>query len=145
MTIDLLPTIAELVGAPLPQLPIDGLSIAPLLRGEDRKSPHEALYFYWGPELQAVRSGPWKLHFPHDYRTLAGKTGGTNGMPARYQNARIEESLFDLASDPGESRNVAAEHPEIVARLRMLAETAREELGHTNRKGRGQRPAGTDQ
>lgn len=145
MTIDLLPTIAELIGAPLPELPIDGLSIAPLLRDNNQKSPHEALYFYWGPELQAIRSGQWKLHFPHNYRTLAGKPGGSNGTPARYENAIIEESLFNLASDPGESRNLAAEHPEIVAQLRTLAEAARDELGDTNRKGRGQRPAGTDQ
>lgn len=144
MTIDLLPTVAELIGAPPPELPIDGLSIAPLMLGEHQKSPHEALYFYWGPELQAVRSGPWKLHFPHAYRTLAGKSGGRDGMPARYQNANIEESLFDLASDPGESRNVASEHPEIVARLKTLADLARNELGDTNRKGRGFRPAGAD-
>ncbi|MFM7056175.1 MAG: sulfatase [Planctomycetota bacterium] len=142
MTIDLLPTIAQLVGAPLPQLPIDGLSIVPLMSGESQKSPHEALYFYWGPELQAVRSEQWKLHFPHAYRTLDGKRGGQDGMPARYDNARIELSLFDLASDPGESRNVAADHPEVVQRLQNLAEKAREELGDTGRKGRGQRPSG---
>jgi arylsulfatase A len=144
MTIDLLPTIAELIEAPLPEQPIDGLSITGLMCGENQKSPHDALYFYWGPELQAIRSGQWKLHFPHAYRTLAGKPGGSDGMPARYQNARIEESLFDLTSDPGETRDVAAAHPEVVQQLRTLADKAREELGDLNRKGRGQRSAGTE-
>lgn len=142
MTIDLLPTIAELVGAPLPQLPIDGLSIVPLMQSDNQKSPHEALYFYWGAELQAIRSGQWKLHFPHAYRTLADSPGGSDGMPSRYQNVRMEQSLYDLASDPGESRDVAAAHPEIVARLQALAETARDELGDAGRRGRGQRSAG---
>ncbi len=144
MTIDLLPTIAELIEAPLPEQPIDGLSITGLMCGENQKSPHDALHFYWGPELQAIRSGQWKLHFPHAYRTLAGKPGGSDGMPARYQNARIEESLFDLTSDPGETRDVAAAHPEVVQQLRTLADKAREELGDLNRKGRAQRPAGTE-
>ncbi|HEX6984247.1 MAG TPA: sulfatase, partial [Planctomycetaceae bacterium] len=68
-TIDLLPTVAALAGAALPERPIDGKNITPLLRGDEgARSPHEAFFYYWGDALHAVRSGDWKLHFPHDYR-----------------------------------------------------------------------------
>jgi arylsulfatase A-like enzyme len=140
MTIDVLPTFAELLGAPLPAHPIDGLSITPLMTGENQPSPHEALYFYWGNNLQAIRSGKWKLHFPHPYRTLNGEPGGTDGIPAPYQNATIEESLYDLENDPGESKDVASEFPDVVARLRTLAGTARKELGDGSQKGTAVRP-----
>lgn len=83
MTIDLLPTIANLAGAELPKHKIDGLDIWPLVSGkEGAKSPHEAYYYYWGRELQAVRSGQWKLHFPHKYRT-AGRPARRQGRTAR--------------------------------------------------------------
>lgn len=145
MTIDIFPTVARLIGAELPPRPIDGRDIWPLLVGEPGAgSPHEALYFYWDQALQAVRSGRWKLHFPHEYRTLAGKPGGSGGQPAEYQQARIELALFDLETDPGETTNVADQHPDVVARLQRLAEAARDELGDsaTGRPGRGVREPG---
>jgi arylsulfatase A len=130
MTIDILPTIAHLIGAKLPDHPIDGKNIWPLIASEPgAKSPHEAYYFYWGQELQAVRMGRWKLHFPHDYRTLGGRPGGKGGMPAPYETARIGLALFDLETDPGEKTNVAAEHPDVVARIKRLADRMRAELG----------------
>lgn len=145
MTLDLLPTLAGLAGAAPPSRAIDGLDIAPLLTGlPGAKSPHEALYFYWSEHLQALRSGRWKLHFKHGYRTLAGRPGGTGGTPAKYENAEIDLSLFDLEADPGETRDVAAVHPDIVKRLEGLAEKAREDLGDSSlkRPGRGVRPPG---
>ncbi|HXG62341.1 MAG TPA: sulfatase [Planctomycetota bacterium] len=130
MTIDVLPTMARLIGAALPEHPIDGRDIGPLLRGEPgARSPHEALYFYWHRELQAVRWGRWKLHFLHTYPTLAGRPGGKGGLPARTETGRIELSLFDLERDPGETRDVQAEHPEVVARIQTLAEAMRGDLG----------------
>jgi arylsulfatase A len=147
MTIDLLPTIAKLAGAELPKHPIDGKDIGPLLMGDAKaKSPHEALYFYWGRELQAVRSGKWKLHFPHAYRTLAGKPGGAGGTPSKYQQAETELALYDLESDIGEKTNVAEKHPDVVARLKALAEKSREDLGDsaTKQQGKGVRPAGSN-
>lgn len=144
MTIDLLPTVAELIGGTLPSHPIDGRSIrALMLEDAPGAAPHDALYFYWGAELQAVRSGSWKLHFPHKYRTLNGKPGGVDGRPAAYENLEIGEALFDLARDPGEQHDVSAQHPDVVKRLRELAEVARDELGDGARKGRGVRPVGT--
>ncbi len=143
-TIDLLPTIAKLAGAELPQRKIDGKDIWPLVSGEkDAKTPHDAYYFYWGRELQAVRSGKWKLHFPHAYRSLTG-TPGSDGRPNGYSQQKTELALFDLEADVGERSDVAEKHPEIVERLKALAEAARDDLGDslTNRKGSGVREVG---
>jgi len=148
-TIDLLPTIAGLVGARLPEHKLDGLDVWPLIAGDKgARNPHEAYWFYYDTnELQAVTSGDgrWKLQLPHMYRTLAGKPGGHDGIPAKYEQRFIKEpELYDLASDVGEQRNVAGEHPEIVARLLRSAEGARVELGDalTKRTGSGVREPG---
>jgi arylsulfatase A-like enzyme len=147
MTIDLLPTLAKLAGAPLPELPIDGRDIWPLLSGRPgAKSPQGAYFFYWDRGLQAVRSGKWKLHFRHDYRTLAGKPGGTGGKPANYAQAETALALYDLEADPGEKNNVADKHPEVVARMEKLADKARDDLGDsaTKKEGKGVRPPGRE-
>jgi arylsulfatase len=130
MTIDLLPTVARLAGAKLPDHKIDGKDIWPLLSGQPgAKSPHEAYYFYWNRQLQAVRSGRWKLYFPHDYRTLAGAPGGRDGQPAVYKQAQTGLELYDLEADVGERTEVAARHPDVVRRLQRLANEARADLG----------------
>ncbi|HEU4418842.1 MAG TPA: sulfatase [Planctomycetota bacterium] len=144
-TIDVLPTIAKLIGADLPGHRIDGQDITPLLLGTSTKSPH-TLYccYYAGGQLQAVRDGRWKLHFPHRYQTLEGRRGGTNGEPVSYASREIGLSLFDLASDPGETTDVAAANPDVVTRLQASADAARADLGDSLRdvKGTGVRPAG---
>ncbi len=131
MTIDLFPTLAGLIGAELPPHPIDGKDIWPLLTGSSTTSPQEA-YFFWyrTNELHAVRSGKWKLQFPHTYRTMVEQTPGKDGFPGKYNyDAAIGLELFDLESNIGESRNVAAEHPDVVARLTALADKQRARLG----------------
>lgn len=144
MTIDILPTIADLIGAKLPEHKIDGKNIWPLISGEeDAVSPHEAYYFYYGNQLQAIRSGRWKLHFPHQYRTMAGRPGGTGGTPTKYSQAQIGKELFDLDSDIGETSDVADQYPDVVARLSELAAVMRNELGDDKQKGSGIRPAGS--
>jgi arylsulfatase A-like enzyme len=145
MTIDLLPTIASLIGAASPERPIDGIDITPLLMGkEGAKSPHEAYYIYWDNGLEAVRSGRWKLHFPHEYRSMEGQAPGSGGRPGSYVQKKIGKALFDLEADIGERRDVSADHPEVLARLEALAEKAREDLGDslTGVKGRGVRQPG---
>src|SRR6516165_11186357 len=137
MTIDLLPTIAKLAGAELPKQKIDGLDIWPLIASKpNAKCPHEAYYFYWNRELQAVRSGKWKLHFPHSYRGLTGKPG-MDGKAAGYTDAKIDMALFDLEKDAGEMTNVADKHPDVVKQLQALAEKARDDLGDTATKREG--------
>lgn len=83
MTIDLLPTIAKLAGQELPARRIDGLDMWPSLRGDARATtPHEAFFFYDNTnELQAVRSGKWKLIQPHTYRTLGDQPRASGGIP----------------------------------------------------------------
>lgn len=142
MTIDLLPTVAELIGARLPKHPIDGKSIVNLLKGTSDTSPHEAYYFYYGRQLQAIRMGKWKLHFPHGYRTMAGRPGGTDGIPTRYSQAKIGLALFDMEKDIGETTDVKAKHPDIVKQLQALGEKMRDELGDNGREGTGVRPPG---
>jgi arylsulfatase A-like enzyme len=143
MAIDWLPTLASLGGAAAPEA-IDGRDIAPLLRGDPAASaPHEALLFYWGEELQAVRSGRWKLHEPHSYRSESAEPGH-GGLPGRPVPRSIERSLYDLESDPGETNELSAAHPDVVDRLEALAGSAREDLGDslTNTRGRGVRLPG---
>jgi arylsulfatase A-like enzyme len=147
MTIDLLPTIAKLARAELPKHPIDGLDVWPLISGQaGAKNPHEGYYFYWGRELQGVRSGKWKLHLPHKYQTLTEKPGGKDGKPASYAQAETPLALYDLESDPSEKSNVAEQHVDVVKRLQELAEKMRVELGDsaTKQEGRGVRPAGQE-
>ncbi|HEY2572975.1 MAG TPA: sulfatase, partial [Verrucomicrobiaceae bacterium] len=134
MTIDLLPTIAKLVGAKLPAHKIDGLDVWPLITGEKgAKNPHDGYAFYYEQnQLQAVTSadGKWKLQLPHTYRTLNGRPGGKDGIPAKYENRKLGQAeLYDLESDVGEAKDVAAAHPEIVAQLEAFAGRTRDELG----------------
>ncbi|MHC4252048.1 MAG: sulfatase family protein, partial [Planctomycetota bacterium] len=145
MTIDVLPTVARLVGAELPPHPIDGKDIWPLINGTPgARSPHEALFLYYGKQLQAVRYGRWKLHFPHGYRTLAGRKGGTGGKPTRYSQSKIGLALFDMENDVAETTDVKDRHPEVVEAIKRLADKCRAELGDSSMKqrGKGIRPAG---
>jgi arylsulfatase A len=130
-TIDILPTVAALVGGKLPEHKIDGHDIRKLMFGEPgARSPHEAFYCYYNDgELQAVRDPRWKLHFPHGYATLAGQPGGVGGRPAKYTRASIGLALFDLKNDIGEITDVADQHPEIVERLSHHADVGRQDLG----------------
>lgn len=133
-TMDLLPTFAKLAGGQPPtQNKIDGHDISPLLLGEaNAKSPYEAFYYYDQKELQAVRSGPWKLFLPIQ---AARHPHFTKDLPP-------QNLLFNVVEDIGSEHNVADQHPEVVARLTQLAERAREELGDGERRGSGQREPG---
>lgn len=145
-TIDLFPTIAEMIGGELPAHRIDGHNILPLMHArEGAVSPHEAYYCYYkGGQLQAVRDRQWKLVFEHQYRSLNGREGGTGGSPVNYEQLTAELALYDLKSDVGETTNVADANPEVVERLQRHAATAREELGDklTGQTGSGIRPSG---
>lgn len=146
MNIDILPTMANLIGAELPEKKIDGLDVWPLIAGnEDAKNPHKGYWFYYKRnELQAVSKGNWKLYLPHTYRTLDGRPGGTGGLPVPYSSASTETELYDLSQDISEQKNVAAQHPDVVKELLSFAEEARNELGDalTKREGAGSREPG---
>jgi arylsulfatase A len=145
MTIDIFPTIAGLIGAALPDHKIDGLDIWPLMSGQPgAKSPHEVLYFYYHQNaLEALRTGRWKLVFPHKYRSLTGKPG-CDGSPDGYTYPTCGLELYDLEQDIREQHNVIDKHPAVVKRLQALAEMARDDLGDslTKREGKNCRPPG---
>ncbi|HND56465.1 MAG TPA: sulfatase, partial [Pirellulaceae bacterium] len=131
-TLDVLPTLVKLAGGATPtDRVIDGHDAWPLWSGvAGAKSPYEVFYYYWEYRLEAIRSGPWKLHFPHDYRSLKGDAG-TGGQPGPYVQKKTERQLFNLAADIGEQVDRSAENPEVVARLEQLATHARRTLGDT--------------
>lgn len=145
-TIDIMPTVAKLIDAKLPDHKIDGQDIRPLMFGEEgAQSPHEHfVQYYAGGQLHSIRDRRWKLHFPHQYRSLNGRTGGTGGMPVPYNQKRIGKELFDLKQDVGETTNVIDAHPDVVARLEAAAAIARADLGDrlTKQIGNGVRPIG---
>ena len=147
MAIDLYPTLARLIGAELPSHKIDGLDVWPVLsNAPNAKNPHDAYYFYYHQnDLQAVRSGEWKLLFAHTARTMNGQTPGKDGHPGKYAPLKVEHSLYNLSTDPSETTDVSAQHPEIVKRLEVLAESMRSDLGDdlTKRPATGARPPGT--
>lgn len=132
-TMDILPTMARLAGAtPLQEQTIDGHDIRPLLFG-DSDSPYDVFYYYYADQLQAVRSGPWKLFVPLDEFTR---------HPHFTEGQSLEPLLFDVVNDIGSQNNVADSYPDVVRRLSALAEEARKELGDRNQQGTGQRPIG---
>lgn len=130
-TIDLLPTFVALAGGAVPATPvIDGRDITPILLGQSKESAREAHYYFSGYELQAVRQGRWKLALmpqPEGMGKQAAKTA--NGL-----------RLYDLDADIGEQTDVAARHPEVVAKLKALAEKMAAEIGGKTPTAR--RPAG---
>ena len=133
-TLDLLPTFAALAGtAPPRDRVIDGKNIWPLLSGQaGARSPHEAFFYYQMDQLQAVRSGPWKLFVAMDSKKRNwGNPEGPQSM-----------KLFNLVRDIHEDKNVVADHPDIVKQLLAHAERARADLGDIKRPGKGQRKAG---
>ncbi len=145
MNIDLLPTIAGLIGADLPERKIDGKDIWQVISA-DGENPHEGYWVYYKQnELQAVIADDWKLVFPHGYRTMAGKPGGTDGTPNGYSGDKVQApELYHLGDDIGESTDVSAQHPEVLERLMAVAEKGRAELGDklTQRQGSGNREPG---
>ncbi len=130
-SMDLYPTIAGWCGVELPtDRIIDGHDIGPILEGVSDDSPYDAFYYYSGPNLEAVRSGQWKLHV---YKSPNFR-GGQGPL----------EELYDLDNDIGETTDVAASHPEVVARLHRLLDEARADLGDGVKgvEGTGRRPVG---
>jgi len=129
---DFLPTFATLAGAETQKrLPIDGVDAADVLLGADREL-HETFPYYLGSWLGAVRRGDWKLHLAR--HTWGGELDRAGDYP----------ELYNLKTDLGETRNVAAEHPDVVAQLLRDAAHYRKIFGdpHAGEPGTERRPAG---
>ena len=147
MTIDILPTISEWIDAPLPSHQVDGKSATALLEGKNgAKSPQKAYYFYYKKnDLEAIRYGEWKLHFPHGYRSMVDNPVGSGGVPGKYDySVKTDLELYSLHQDPSETKNVANEYPEVMNNLKRLANHMRADLGDslTPTKPTGQRKSG---
>lgn len=103
--IDVLPTLLDLAGVPLPTThPLDGRSLAPLLRGEEVEWPERLLFEISG---RGGRNGAPIAKYP----------GTVRSDTHRWVHDNKQEMLFDLRSDPGEKNNLAAQQPEIAATL----------------------------
>ena len=144
-TMDLLPAIADITGAPLPDRPIDGINIYPqLIRQRTGILPRQELWYYYDGELRALRMGEWKLIFPHLTRSYEGVEPGHDGYPGKYAFLTTGLELYNLREDIGERNNVAGEYPEIVETMMKRAAEVRADLGDelTGIKGSGIREPG---
>jgi arylsulfatase len=143
-TLDVLPTLAAMTGAHLPDLPIDGVSLEPLLEGVPGANPRETFFFYYDGQLRGVREGRWKRVYEHRTRSYVGVTPGRDGVPGPYAFPTVPSALYDLENDVGETVDVSGENPDVVSRLDALAEVARETLGDrlSGRVGSDIRPPG---
>ena len=128
-TIDILPTISEIVGEKEIKDKIDGVSIMPILDGVPGVNPRNELFYYYGEKLFAVRKGNWKLVFPHEHRSYVNVEPGENLHPGPYGKGTAGLELYDLKYDIGETTDLAAQFPEIVKDLEKLGESARATLG----------------
>jgi arylsulfatase A-like enzyme len=100
--IDLRPTLADLAGIPVASAkPLDGVSVAPLLRGSDASWPDRMIFSHWSGRVSV-----------------------------RTQQHRLDDAgkLYDMVRDPGQARDVAREHPEVAARLAEAASRWKQEL-----------------
>lgn len=140
VTMDLFATVLHVTGVAMPDdRVLDGRNILPMLTG-GAASPHEYLFGHQGPRLTSIRDARWKLHVlePRDLRLKTESDGrwidprAPDGVTilAPYEQYNVDASpglttgdvpaklqLFDLQDDPGEQRDVAAIHPEVVKRL----------------------------
>jgi arylsulfatase A-like enzyme len=122
---DLYTTFASVAGAQIPtDRIIDGKDLTPLLTGKTEKSPRDTFYYYGQFKLAAVRQGDYKLVLP--------------GNPGPHEKETV---LYDVKNDPGETKELSKDHPEIVAKLQKIVAEAREDLGDgPKNKGKNRRP-----
>lgn len=132
-TIDLLPTLVSLAGGKMPETPvIDGRDATLQFMGKSQESPRVAHYGFLNYQLQSVRQGPWKLALMPQNEAMS--------RPVKDDAKGPEPRLYHLGRDIGEKTNVAAQNPEVVARLRALAERMNAEIG--GKEPGSRRPAG---
>ena len=126
-SVDLLPTLCHAAGIPLPDNEIDGENVWELVTGvSGAVNPHAYYAFSNAARFEGVMSGDgkWKMHLPHPYRTL--RSPGKDGLPGKYDMARIDTALFDMEKDPLETTNVIDRYPEVAGKLAEIAGMHRE-------------------
>jgi len=132
---DIMPTIAKIAdsSAPADRI-IDGKDISTQIFADDETSPHKFFAYYQKEQLQAIRSGKWKLQLPLDsmYANIH-RVGFKEGQPLK---------LIDLSTDIAEQNDLSEENPEIVKKLLGYAEQIRNDIGDLNVLPNNQRKAG---
>jgi arylsulfatase A len=148
-TIDILPTLANLTGAKLPEKSLDGVNIWPLLTAKQKQVDRDVLLYWEAWTLTAARLGKWKVRFTQASSGMggsmppmgdpqsgapsagqqAGPTGGQGGAPQSGQamgnimtQSETLPALYDLEADRDESYNASSAHPEIVADITARVE-----------------------
>ena len=121
-SMDIVPTLCQMTGTPLPTKKIDGINVLPSLKGKKMNKTLDNRYFYYfsDEKLSAIRKGHWKYMIPIKYKavSIAGKDG-KNGKSEAYQQS---EALYHLEKDISESANVIIDYPEIANELRQALE-----------------------
>jgi arylsulfatase A len=119
--LDFFPTCVALAGGTVPNdRPLDGINLMPALTSGEE--PLRTLYYYYKEQLQAVRHGKWKLHFCYHDMSIGNRHVAESWItPER-------PLLFDLEVDPSERFDLAADNPEIVAKLVKIAEDYKMEI-----------------
>jgi len=112
-TADLLPTFCDVASAPLPEQPIDGVSLVPLLEDADATLDREAIYF----------------HYPHYHhsRPAGAIRAGDFKLIEFFDDGSLE--LYNLEEDLGETKNLTAEKPGLAAKLQKQLAAWRERVG----------------
>jgi arylsulfatase A-like enzyme len=127
-TMDFLPTLTKLAGTKPPDdRIIDGKDISNLITKPSAKTPHKAFFYYFENQLEAVRSGKWKLILDHKRR-----------------KTETPLALYNLEKDIAEQNDLSMLHPDIVRRLAKMADEMREDIGDSgkNLTGKNVRPPG---
>lgn len=111
-TMDLFTTFSKMAGVDLPtDRQLDGFDLSPTLISKE-KSPRDHMIYYRGQEVYAVRKGKYKAHF---------STQGAYGQFGEREN-HPTPVLYNLNVDPSEQYNIAEQHPEIIAEIKLLKE-----------------------
>lgn len=133
---DFYSTFAGWAGAALPDdRKLDAVDLSPLLMRDTDSADYDherpiALYAYYARELHAVRRGKWKLVLPHRYQTV--NQVGNNGNAGSYKWVTTPLALFDMVADPGETANLADQHPDIVDSILENVDSIRQDLGDSS-------------
>ncbi len=119
-TMDVLPTVARACGAKLPEKPLDGIHIWPLLTGAKTDMERQTLLYFQNVYLECGRWKNWKLHVSRA-NTIKWSPAPPGGV---VQLLLPRPELYDLSRDPDESYDVAGEHPDVVKRMMAEMEAA---------------------
>lgn len=116
--LDLFPTVTSLSGAPVPEAPLDGVSIWPMLSGESESVDRPPFLYFDGFQLQCARVGNWKLHMSR----FNGPAFAPRPEGGRINLPLVRPELYNMQEDPEESYCVTDDHGSVAADIRARVE-----------------------